>query len=169
MSFASFLCCAHSLPKRQPVLPGHSRFHCLGVANSPHEFQVPASRTKDKESEDESSHSKSGSPPSQKVGGTATRNLEWTSHSRLMLQFQSGVFSKFLVLRTPLAEAASGATHNLNHPAQASRPFTMLPSTSVRRKSRPWKRKVSLVWSRPSKCRIVAFQSWMGTGSRTML
>ena len=37
--------------------------------------------------------------------------------------------------------------------------FTTSPSTSVRRKSRPWKLKVSLLWSRPSRCKIVACRS----------
>ena len=33
------------------------------------------------------------------------------------------------------------------------------PPTSVRRKSRPWKRKVSFSWSIPSRCRMVAWTS----------
>ena len=47
--------------------------------------------------------------------------------------------------------------------------FTTFPCTSVRRKSRPWKRNVSLVWSRPSRCRIVACRSWTWTRSSTTL
>src|SRR5690349_19531579 len=34
----------------------------------------------------------------------------------------------------------------------ASSSFTTFPCTSVRRKSRPWKRYVSFVWSNPSRC-----------------
>ena len=44
---------------------------------------------------------------------------------------------------------------------------TRFPWTSVRRKSRPWKRKVSLRWSRPRRCRIVAWRSWTWTRSST--
>src|SRR5207253_1758528 len=36
---------------------------------------------------------------------------------------------------------------------------TTSPCTSVRRKSRPWRRNVSFLWSRPSKCRMVACRS----------
>ena len=42
---------------------------------------------------------------------------------------------------------------------QASSFSITSPWTSVRRKSRPWKRYVNFVWSRPSRCRIVACKS----------
>lgn len=40
--------------------------------------------------------------------------------------------------------------------SQASSGFNTSPSTSVRRKSRPWKRKVNRSWSIPKRCKIVA-------------
>ena len=51
----------------------------------------------------------------------------------------------------------------------ASSFVTTSPWTSVRRKSRPWKRYVSFVWSKPSRCRIVACRSWTWTWSSTAL
>src|SRR5579871_293837 len=45
------------------------------------------------------------------------------------------------------------STRTQTHVRSAS---TTSPATSVSRKSRPWKRKVSFVWSRPSKWRRVA-------------
>ena len=51
----------------------------------------------------------------------------------------------------------------------ASTSFTTSPNTSVRRKSRPWKRYVSRLWSMPRQCSIVACRSWTWTGSLTML
>src|SRR5262249_21050661 len=56
----------------------------------------------------------------------------------------------------PLAQTV--ATHANNF-------FTPSRCTSVKRKSRPWKRKVSLVCSSPSRCRIVACRSWTCTRS----
>src|SRR5262249_9566810 len=49
----------------------------------------------------------------------------------------------------------------------ASSLATSSPSTSVRRKSRPWKRYVSRLWSSPSRYRIVACRSWTWTRSST--
>src|SRR5439155_14319049 len=43
---------------------------------------------------------------------------------------------------------------------QARSCLTTSPPTSVRRKSRPWKRYVNFVWSRPSRWRTVACRSW---------
>ena len=63
------------------------------------------------------------------------------------------------------AGASSGSAASV----QARRSLTTLPCTSVRRKSRPWKRNVSRVWSMPRQCRIVALRSWMWTGSLTTL
>ena len=40
-----------------------------------------------------------------------------------------------------------------------TRPSTTFPATSVNRKSRPWNLKVSFVWSKPSKRRMVACRS----------
>ena len=42
--------------------------------------------------------------------------------------------------------------------SQARMPFTTFSSTSVSRKSPPWNRYVSRVWSMPRQCRIVALQ-----------
>ncbi len=46
---------------------------------------------------------------------------------------------------------------------------TTSPWTSVRRKYRPWNLKVSFRWSTPRQRRIVAWRSWICTGSRTTL
>src|SRR5262245_31690038 len=51
--------------------------------------------------------------------------------------------------------------------APASNLLIGFPWTSVRRKSRPWKRKVSFVCARPSRRRIVAWMSWTWQGSST--
>jgi len=45
------------------------------------------------------------------------------------------------------------------HGLHANSFVTTFPPTSVKRKSRPWKRKVSLVWSSPSRWRNVACRS----------
>ena len=47
--------------------------------------------------------------------------------------------------------------------------FTTCPCTSVRRKSRPWKRNVRRSWSRPRRCRMVACRSWTWTAPSTTL
>ncbi len=47
--------------------------------------------------------------------------------------------------------------------AQARIPVTTSPWTSVRRKSRPACRYVSFLWSRPSRCSMVACRSWKWT------
>ena len=52
---------------------------------------------------------------------------------------------------------------------QARSFVTTSPATSVRRKSRPWNRWVSRVWSNPSRWRIVAWRSWTWTRSSAAL
>ena len=47
--------------------------------------------------------------------------------------------------------------------ASGQQTWSTSPPTSVRRKSRPWKRYVSFRWSSPSRCRIVACRSWTWT------
>jgi hypothetical protein len=58
----------------------------------------------------------------------------------------------------PAAFAGMALAKSLNR-SYAIACFTTFPATSVSRKSRPWKRKVSLVWSMPNRCRIVAWMS----------
>ena len=52
---------------------------------------------------------------------------------------------------------------------QASKGLTALPWTSVSRNLRPWNLNVSLVWSTPSRCSIVACRSCTETGFSLML
>ena len=103
--------------------------------------------------------------------------ISWTSHG---LDSMSSVLQPFLavyaILRKSLSIlrqrrrrssrfqtriSAAGSTVKVDLPVNghASACVITFPPTSVRRKSRPWNRNVSFVWSSPSRWSIVAWMS----------
>ena len=68
--------------------------------------------------------------------------------------------SPLAVTTPPSSSGRAIETDRMFRPDQANNFPITLPRTSVSRKSRPWKRYVSRLWSIPSRCRIVACKSW---------
>ena len=80
---------------------------------------------------------------------------------------QSGGADRLKSLSRAEAATAGSLTRRSRYAAVSRAARLFCPPTSVRRKSRPWKRYVRSSWSNPSSVRIVACRSWTCTLSST--